>query len=177
MPNPGSINDLPEDHLIKILFEEHRAILTYLNGMDRLRQDIYSLDSPMDHPELFVKLISISEQLMAVAKHHQREDEVLFPALFNADAGNHLKVLSSEHLFLTEYKLKFFNHIKDLSAMDFKSYKLQMNFMANGIIGILREHIYLEDTTVFPTALKVITDETQWREMNRKFRTIGSYFE
>ena len=173
----SSIYDLPEDHLVRILNNEHQTILAHLDGIDHQRQDIYSLNSPVDHPELFVKLISLTERLMTVSKHHDREEKVLFPELLKADARNHLEVLTSEHHFLTEYKLKFFNHINDLSAMDFKSYKLQMNFMANGIIGILREHIYLENTAVFPIAVKVITDDNRWLEMNQRFKEIGSFFE
>ena len=173
----SSISDLHDDHLIRILFEEHQTILTYLDGIDTLRREIFSFESPVDHSEEFIKLISVTERLMMVAKHHEREEKVLFPELIKADAGNHLKVLTSEHHFLSEYKQKFFIHINDLSAMDFKSYKLQLNFMANGIIGILREHIYLENTTVFPVAIKVITDEEQWIEMNQRFQDIGTFLE
>ncbi|MFQ6610393.1 MAG: hemerythrin domain-containing protein [Fidelibacterota bacterium] len=173
----GSISDLPEKHLIRILLDEHQTILTYLNVIDILRKEIFSFESPVDHPEVFMKLISITERLMTVAKHHEREEEVLFPELIKADAGNHLKVLTSEHQFLLEYKQKFFTHINNLSAMDFKSYKLQLNFMANGIIGILKEHIYLENTAVFPVAVNVITDKKQWTKMNQRFMDIGSFLE
>jgi hemerythrin-like domain-containing protein len=64
-----------------------------------------------------------------------------------------------------------------MEAMDFKSYKLQMNYMANGIIGILREHIYLENQSVFPNALNVIKDESTWSELKDEFDEIGYYFE
>jgi len=173
----SSISDLHHDHLIRILFDEHQRILTYLDVIDTLRKEIFSFESPVDHPEEFIKLISVTERLMMVAKHHEREEKILFPELIKADAGNHLEVLASEHHFLSEYKQKFFTHINDLSAMDFKSYKLQLNFMANGIIGILREHIYLENTAVFPIAINVLTDEKQWTEMNQRFHEIGTFFE
>ncbi len=116
------------------------------------------------------------EHLNQVDQHHLREETILFPALQSTSASSHLQVLVSEHHFLKSYKQKFLDHVRDLAGMDFKSYKLQMNYMANGVIGILREHIFLENNSLFPQALKVITDPEKWEEIRREFDKIGYYF-
>jgi DUF438 domain-containing protein len=167
---------LPEGHVIRVLYNEHRIILGYLNELDDIRQKIFELDTPIDHPELFVKMIHILEHLNQVDKHHQREEQILFPVLETTTASVHLQVLASEHHFLKNYKQKFLDHVRDLAGMDFKSYKLQMNYMANGIIGILREHIFLENNSVFPQALKAITDPEKWDNIRQEFDKIGYYF-
>lgn len=170
------IDDLEKGHVIRILVNEHRIILDHLTGLDEIRQKIFALDSPIDHPEYFVKLIHLTEHLLHVNKHHQRE-EVLFDLLSQSSAENHIKVLTSEHDFLAGYKQKFSHHIHHLEDMDFKSYKLQMNYMSNGIIGILREHIYLENLTVFPNALKALSSAETWADLRIQFDEIGYYFE
>ena len=170
------ISELDRGHVIRILVNEHRILYDHLHGMDEIKKQIFNLESPLDHPELFVKLIHLADHLNHVDKHHARE-ELLYSILKKLDGSSHIEVLKSEHEFLTDYKRKFSLHIQHMEAMDFKSYKLQMNYMANGIIGILREHIYLENQSVFPNALNVIKDESTWSELKDEFDEIGYYFE
>ncbi len=172
-PTDHYLCELPAGHIIHTFYSEHRIILSYLLELDDVREKIWQLDTPIDHPELIVKLIDLAEQLISMEKHHIREEEVLFPELEKRHIRKFHYVLKSEHLFLREYKVNFLNHVRELSAMDFRSYKLQMNFMANGIIGLLRGHIEKENTDVFPLALRIIEEPEVWTSMEKDCRDIG----
>ena len=169
------LQELPEGHIIRTFVAEHRNILDFLRELEKVREDIWQLTSPLDHPHLFLKLIHLADQLVATEKHHIREEEILFPELAKRGIQKYHFVLKSEHLFLRQYKKDFLDHVTDLSAMDFKSYKLQMNFMAIGIVGLLRGHILRENRDVFPMALEVVQDDEIWQTMRQASEKIGFY--
>ncbi|MBC8214714.1 MAG: hemerythrin domain-containing protein [Candidatus Marinimicrobia bacterium] len=170
------INLLPKEHLIHRFYSEHEIILKYLSDLNEVRKNIDKLDTPLDHPELFVQLIKLAEQLLEVEKHHLREETILFPELQKRNINQYHFVLKSEHSFLKDYKENFLEFVKNLEATDFISYKTQMNYMSNGIIGLLREHIYKENKFVFPMALEVIKDENDWKLLKEKSDTVGYSF-
>ncbi len=170
------LNQLPDEHIIHIFYSEHEIILQYLSDLNQVRQKIDRLNTPLDHPELFVQLITLAEQLLEVDKHHLREETILFPELKKRNINQYHHVLQSEHFFLKDYKKSFLAFVKNLEASDFISYKTQMNYMANGIIGLLREHIYKENQFVFPMALEVIKTKGEWKALKEKSDIIGYSF-
>jgi len=177
---PGAFEEklkhLPADHAIRMFYYEHQIILDFLDNLTETREKIIQLETPLNHPEYIVKVIQIAKQLLDIDMHHVREETILFPELKIRKQDKMLPVLVSEHQFLKEYKLNFYNHVKDLAAMDFNSYKIQLNFMANGIVGILREHIYRENNFLLPMALDVIQEESVWQEIKQKCDEVGYYF-
>jgi uncharacterized protein len=170
------LKSLPAGHIIHTLYSEHKILMTLLDDIDKLRKKILKLNTPINNPEYFVKLINKTKILVEVDTHHKREEEVLFPELEKRGVYQYHPVLRSEHNFLIDYKYNFLKFIEDLGNIDFESYKTQMNFQANGIIGIMREHAFRENHFVYPVALDIIKEKEVWLEMETKSKEIGYNF-
>ncbi|MBC8479602.1 MAG: hemerythrin domain-containing protein [FCB group bacterium] len=164
---------LPAGHVLHILYQEHLLILGLLEDIDHTRKQISELDSPLDHPEIFMHLIQSVEKLVAMENHHIREEKTIFEELLKKGIHKNHHVLTSEHAFLADYKKNFLFFAGSMERMDFKSYKLQLNFQVNGIIGLLREHIFVENSDVFPQAYQLITSAKDWTRLKKISDKVG----
>lgn len=164
---------LPEDHIIHILFSEHRVILNILDEMDINRKKVWNLQGALEQPELIMNLVDSVEKLVKMRVHHVREDKTIFPELSKLGMHKYHHVLESEHHFLRDYKQNFLVFLRTLGETDFNSFKHQMNFQANGIIGLLREHIFVENNHVFPAALEMIQSPGKWDELRQISDKLG----
>jgi len=164
---------LPVDHILRTLFLEHQVIISLITHLDELRDLIWEMDSPIDHSDVFERLLDVMEKLTLSNIHHVREEQILFPELTRRDIHKFHHVLTAEHVFIRGYKTDFLSMVKSMGTTDFHTYKLQLNFQANGIIGLLREHIYRENTVVYPLALESISDSDCWSQMQDESCKIG----
>jgi hypothetical protein len=166
------LNELPKDHVIRTFYKEHFDIFGYLDELEEIKIKISKMRSPVDEPELFERLIFITKAMQKTETHYLRE-EMLFSELEKLGIHQYHHVLKSEHQFLRTYKDEFLTLIHDIDKIDFASFKTQLNFMANGIIGILREHSYRENNIIFPMALSVITENSEWKRLKKLADEIG----
>ncbi len=164
---------LPEGHIIYTLYSEHRIILNILDEMSANQKKVCTLNGPLEQPEVIMDLVDSVEKLVKMRVHHIRENETIFKELNDMGMHKYHHVLQSEHRFLKEYKQNFLIFLRNLGETDFDSFKNQMNFQANGIIGLLREHIFVENNHVFPTALEMIQSPETWAGLAKISDNLG----
>jgi uncharacterized protein len=164
---------LPKGHVVSTLIQEHDAILGFLDLLQQTNETIQGLS---EYPGLtleFQKLTHIAEHLVETERHHQREEDVLFPELEKRGMQGPPMVMREEHRQLRPRK----RQLKDLAASagvhDFDDFKRRLNALTGFIVPTLREHIYKENNILYPAALQVIEDDQVWQRLKSDCDVIG----
>ena len=87
--------------------------------------------------------------------HHQKEEQVLFPALEKKgipNEGGPIGMMLIEHTAKRDYLVKMRENLQENNNI-----KLKENTQA--MISLLRDHIYKEDNILYPCAQDALTEE------------------
>ncbi len=159
-------------HPIHTMMEEHKMILGFL---DRLREVLENLDRAKSFDEVREDvefLIHIAEHLVEADKHHQREEDVLFPALKEHGVVEPPEIMKEEHDELRPRKKELFEVAKKWEGFDYDQFVRKVKELAEYIIEELPKHIYKEDRILYPLAIQTIPDKL-WDEIKRRCDEIG----
>lgn len=162
----------PAEYSINILMEEHKVLQQHL---EKLRGLVDKVAQASSFPEVsgeMDQLKGIADDFMDAEKHYRREENVLFPILEKHGVSEPPAIMWIEHNKLREAKKRFNNLIHDCANMDFKDFKKQLTESAESIITLLGGHLFKENNILFPTALRVVTDE-EWKEARKEFDAVG----
>ncbi|MFQ6675658.1 MAG: hemerythrin domain-containing protein [Fidelibacterota bacterium] len=165
---------LPRDHLLTTLMREHREIVKLLDRLRQLTAKLEAVVSPDESPTLLDQLSDVIENLLAVELHHDREEKVLFPALEKRGITDSPYVLREEHQILRDMKTKFLKTVRRAKRKDFPLVKARLGYYGRSIDRLIRKHIEMENSTLFPAALKAIQNDADWEELNRDSRNLES---
>lgn len=164
--------EVPLGHPISILTEEHKILLQLsekLNTIVNRIQEESNADYVADEAK---QLKHIAEELLDAEKHYLREENVLFPFLEKHGITEPPAVMWIEHNQIRDTKKQLHSTIKNYSAISFQDFKKQLGETAKSLGNILPSHFFKENNILFPTALRVITDE-EWKDIRKEFDEIG----
>ncbi|MGQ9680678.1 MAG: hypothetical protein ACUVV4_07960 [Candidatus Bathyarchaeia archaeon] len=77
-----------------------------------------------------------------------------------------------EHNQIRERKKSLSSLVSKFDAMGFRDFKSQLSESSKALAELLRSHFFKENNILFPTVLKVVTDD-EWGSMRREFDEIG----
>jgi DUF438 domain-containing protein len=169
-----SIRDgLAHGHVLRMVYAEHDIILYYLSDLEAINGQIQQLTGWNSNKRLIDKVLNIVNHLTNLDAHHIREERVIFPQLAAHGYGDEPQGVFAEHVELrkarTELKLT-----ADLTRKtEFSEWKSLLETAVTKFVPMVREHIYKEETLVYPNALKVIQDPRKWNEMKSTCDDIG----
>lgn len=162
---------LKPGHPIHTLTEEHKMILEFIN---KLEHTVDSLSSAKDFSRVkdeLEMLKHIAEHLVEADKHHQREEDVLFPMLEKYGVTEPPAIMREEHVDLKARK-KALNEIAKKHRMPYSDFVKKVKELAGYVIENLPNHIYKEDNILYPMAIKVIP-ESKWLKIREDCDRIG----
>lgn len=168
----GLLSILPVDHVLHTMMTEHQILLGYLDQLDKLQSQLMSGDTG-DQSSLLEAIGTLGERLLSAENHHQREEQVLFPAIEKLGIVGPTQAMTQEHEWLRPAK----RAIIDLAAS--KSTANGDNFFENlaakigYLTSMLRSHIAREDQILYPAAYHVIPDLKDWDSLKQACDTIG----
>ena len=164
--------EVPEGHPLSILIEEHKAMLQLVgklsvtaskidkaSGKDYVAQELHDLEH-------------IRADLTDSEKHYSREENVLFPTLEKHGITEPPAIMWMEHNEIKEKKKQLSKLIGTIRDLAFQDFKAQLGETAKSLNALLPNHFYKENNILFPTALRVITNE-EWDEIEKEFNEIG----
>ncbi|MBC7131296.1 DUF438 domain-containing protein, partial [Candidatus Bathyarchaeota archaeon] len=157
---------------VNILLEEHNALQQRLEKLATLTEKIKQADDPEAVKEEIFQLKSLAAELLDAEKHYLREENVLFPALEKHGITEPPAIMWMEHDKLRESKKLLKNLLENHDKMDFQAFKNKLTEVANAIRNSLSSHLFKENNILFPTALRVVTEQ-EWAEIRREFDEIG----
>jgi len=165
---------LPPGHVLATLVSEHEMILGFLDELEKTNDAIRNADHYDPQAPEYGKLKHLAEHLVGAEKHHQREEEVLFPEVEKRGVYGPTQVMKMEHDELREQKHRLQELAEEAGRMDFPRFQRELDETARFIVTVLREHIFKENNILYPTALDVIgEDEKTWAGMKDECDTIG----
>lgn len=154
--------ELEEDHPLHILISEHEEIEGFLAELEELGKLI---EEKGFNPEREKKLRLIAENLVESEKHHEREEETIFPRLEKRGIDGPPRIMRQDHNQFKPKKKRLMelsespdgNRGEILELIDF----LTIN---------LRDHIFKENNVLYPTALDELAN---WNVIKEEGRKIG----
>lgn len=155
---------LSDEHPIATFMDEHQAILKHLERLAEL-----TAASTLPEPAELEELSQLASRLIEVEPHHQREEQVLFPALQELGIHGPPEVMASEHVRLRALKHALARCLLGCSASAWPDARAT----AEALIEMLREHIAKEDGVLYPLALRAIREPSVWAELRRRCDAIG----
>ncbi len=159
-------------HPIHTLMEEHKAILNFI---DKLQSIISKLKSASDFNKVVkeIKMLKhISEHLIEAEKHHQREEEVLFPVMEEYNITEPPEIMKEEHKELKKRKIMLDKIVNKNKKVTYSVFVRKVEEAGGYLIKELPSHIYKEDNILYPMALQVIKKE-RWLKIKEGCDKIG----
>ena len=132
---------------IEELKSDHQNILTHLDDLEKV------INQPKINHVKVEEFLRFTE--IFAEPHHQKEEQVLFPALERKgipNEGGPIGMMLMEHTAKRDYLAKMREAIKENNEN-----KLKENTQA--MISLLRDHIYKEENILYPCAQDVLTEE------------------
>lgn len=168
----GESHLAPAGHPIHILMEEHKILLGFAKELVDIAQRIRkteSLDAVSGEME---RLRHIEENLKDSESHYVREENVLFPYLEKHGVTQPPAIMWMEHDRIRAVKKDFYRLIETQASMDFQDFAGQLEETASTLADLLRNHFHKENNILFPTSLRVITED-EWVDTRRQFDELG----
>jgi hypothetical protein len=162
--------DQPAGHPIHTLKQEHQILLDSAEELERLSQSIMA--EPEDvSKERLARVRHLVQHFRDSENHYLREENVLFPYLERHGVKEPPAIMWMEHDSIREIERGLFALSEGVDAAVIKNAS-QINERARQLHETLSSHFYKENNILFPTALKVVTDE-EWNVVIREFADIG----
>lgn len=162
----------PVGHPIYILMEEHKVILQTATELKDIAQKIKEAKDFTSVSREMEQLRHIEEHLKDSESHYVREENVLFPYLEKHGVTQPPAIMWMEHDQIRELKKNLYRVIDAHQGMVFQDFAKQLEEAAISSADILSSHIYKENNILYPTALKVIT-ENEWKDVRKQFDELG----
>jgi len=144
--------DVQPWHPIHILMEEHKDILNTLGNFRK-------------SPDPAKAIMGLGYYLRKVEKYFQKEENSLFPYLEKHEMVQPPKIMWKEHDQIREMRKKILEEKVEEAGL--KQFLI-------GVEEVFANHIYKEHKILFPSAIKLITDD-EWKAIRKQFDEIG-YF-
>ena len=164
--------NLKPGHPIHTLMEEHKMILDFIEKLKEVVKKIEAAKSFDRISKELEMLEHIAEHLVEADKHHQREEEVLFPMLEKFGVTEPPEIMKEEHEELKPKKKELYKTAKECKEMSYLEFTRKVKELAEYLIKKLPDHIYKEDNILYPMAIQVIPKE-KWKEIKKKCDKIG----
>ncbi|MEW6025807.1 MAG: DUF438 domain-containing protein [Planctomycetota bacterium] len=162
-PEPG--------HPIHTMLEEHKMIMEYLNKLQELIKRFRESKSFDNMQHYLTMLAGVAHHLVEAEKHHQREEEVIFPALERYGITEPPEIMRLEHVELRKRK-KSLHELAQNPPDNYAEFLKRLEDAGEYLVRELAKHIFKEDNILYQAALKTIKPE-EWTEIKKKCDEIG----
>jgi len=163
---------VPSENPVHILMEEHKVMLQLVELATTIMNTLQKQNSIGNVSEEIAHLKHIGEDFADSEKHYLREENVLFPMLEKHGVTEPPAMMWTEHNRIRPEKKQFQSLVEKASSMDFEDFKAQMTETVELLKELLSSHFFKENNILFPTALRVFSDE-EWNEVKKEFAQIG----
>lgn len=154
-------NELEKGHPIRTLVLEHEEILNFLDRLDSIKDEWKENLSDNKAKELQ----DLAEHMVETEKHHEREEETIFPRMRDEGVTGPPRMMELEHDDLKPKKKELF----ELSE-DPEENKERIIELIDYITLNLRDHIFKENNILYPSALEELKD---WDDIVKEADEIG----
>jgi uncharacterized protein (DUF2249 family)/Fe-S cluster biogenesis protein NfuA/hemerythrin-like domain-containing protein len=159
-------------HPIYTLMEEHKLIV---EGLHKLKDIVGQLRQRGSYAEMGADLQTLQEVshlLVEAELHHQREEDALFPRLYEHGITEPPDIMKEEHVEFRARKRALFALVNSAAATPFAEFQKAVIDHGEFICRELESHIFKEDNILYQIALQVLTED-EWQQVKRECDKIG----
>jgi len=159
-------------HPVHTLMEEHKLIV---DGLHKLKDVVERLKQRRSYADLGADLQTLRDvsHLMVEAElHHQREEEALFPKLYEHGITEPPDIMQEEHVEFRARKRALFSLVNKGTETPFEEFREAVIEHGEFLTRELESHIFKEDNILYQIALQVFTED-DWRQVKRACDKIG----
>jgi DUF438 domain-containing protein len=163
---------LPDGHVLATFMDEHQRILEKLRRLAELAAPEQRGNEGADDRAAIEEMRDLGAHLIGAEPHHQREEEVLFPALIERGVHGPPMMMEAEHVELRKFK----HIVRDTAAAMLTGEGGEWRTLRSAALGLsemLTAHIAKEDSILYPLAFQAIGDPETWADMKRRCDEIG----
>lgn len=167
VPEAGHpIHTLMEEHnVLKRGLEELRGYLEAMKGTQSFRQVTEQVEG----------IRRVAHLLLEAEKHHQREEEVIFPALERRGVTEPPAIMLQEHVDLRAKKALLSEMAHQLEPQAYREWFRGLEEVGEYLVEELGNHIYKEDNILYQIALQTI-EPGSWADIKERCDRIGYCF-
>ena len=164
---------LKPGHPIYTLMEEHKEIL---NFVDKLKKAVKKIESAKDFRDVKMEIEMLrfaAKHLVEADKHHQREEEVLFPEMEKSGITEPPEIMREEHKDIKSKKKELDRIAESCEKLSYQDFVKKVKKITEFLIKGLPDHIYKEDNILYPMAIDVIKEKERWEKIKKECDKIG----
>lgn len=166
-------NSLSKKHVVRTLMEEHQVILNFCKVLEKLAQDIKKKTSINDSKEILKDLQLVSGHLLRTEKHHIREEHTFIRRLVSMAEFDPSQEIRRQHDNLGVLKRKLERTLYGIYTNSFDEFQKDLQSVSHKLIKDLKKHIDIEESILYPQAVKLIPDKSRWKMMRKESANIG----
>lgn len=163
-------------HPLHTLITEHDLILGFLDTVSQVADEFSkktSWSGDAKEEEHLQALAKAAYPLVETDKHHQREEDALFPAMENLGITGPTRIMRLEHDDLRPRKKALLELARNAREKNFDDFNTQLQELSSFIVFNLRDHIFKENAILYPSAVEAIKDASTWDDIKRQCDDIG----
>ena len=169
---PNKELNLKPGHPIHTLMEEHKEILDFV---DKLKIVVKKLEFSKSFKDVKMEIEMLrfaAKHLVEADKHHQREEEALFPEMEKYGVTEPPEIMREEHVNIKAKKEELYQLAKTPEKIPYHKFVKRVKEISEYLIEELPNHIYKEDNILYPMAIDVIPKEN-WKKLKETCDNIG----
>lgn len=157
----GFKSNIGKKHPLYAFFSEHEQILSLLDTLEDI--PAFFSNGLTQEEEEIIRIIA--ENTVEEDKHYRREEEILFPRLKAKGITGTPWVLKKDHARLKSKKRKFLNYAENPEKNE-----EQLIDLINSLPHLLREHVFKENTILYPIVIEKLDE---WDIIRQEAEKIG----
>ncbi len=162
----------PPGHPIHILMVEHQIMLGYGTGLKKISNNLKNFKNFEEAREVLGSFEGLVEHLLESEPHYLREENVLFPLLEKHGITQPPRIMWMEHDMIRDVKKDLKNLKENYKNIPFNEFIEKLENLSINLSELLASHFMKENQILFPTAMKVLTEE-EIRGAKVEFEKIG----
>lgn len=162
----------PPGHPVHILTEEHKMVLNFADGLQNVAKEIKGAGDYESAGEQMRQLEHLIKHFKESESHYLREENVLFPYLEKHGITQPPAIMWIEHDKIREMEKGLYEIIDAHKSIEFKDFVKQLEETSLALAEMLASHFTKENNILFPSALKVISED-EFKEIRHQFDEIG----
>ncbi len=167
--------NLDPSHPVWILMEEHNLLLQNAIELREIVRALATLEDFNNAKHHWKALLHKVSQFRDSENHYLREENVLFPYLEKHGITQPPKIMWTEHNEIRGLEKQLYALIDSYKKLVYTQFTSQLNDIALAIAEKLASHFQKENSILFPSGLRVITD-SEWPQIRDEFDEIGYSF-
>lgn len=164
--------DVDAPHPVHTFMAEHEVILEALHELGDIVGRLKTADSLDAIEGDLAKLEDIAHHLVEAESHHQREEDILFPALEKHDVVEPPAIMKLDHVEFKKRKQELYQLARNPRGEDFAHFKSRVVDLGEYLTKELDSHIFKENNILYQIALQVL-DTEEWDRIKKLCDELG----